>query len=165
MPHGQQHGHWNEPEEGPQGRLGRLAALVAATRIDIAGLRELVEKIVHRPGRSLGLHVAAVTGRSLRMKVPPIELVDVEKVKLSIAPKDEDGRDISAPTASWSSSDTSVITLEVAADTLSAEAISGAPGTATVSVTAGALSDQIDITVKVGAPASLNLSAGVPEHE
>jgi hypothetical protein len=126
----------------------------------------LLQKPNPGPKPELHLGVSRVVGRNIRMaQVAPIEIVDVEKVLLSIAPKDEDGRDMPNPNASWSSSDESVVSLQVASDTLSAEAISGAPGVATVSVTSGALTDTIEVTVKLGEPSSLNLSAGAPEHE
>jgi hypothetical protein len=131
---------------------------------EIVGLLKSTPVPGETPGLRLG--VSRVVGRNIVMAtVPPIEIVDVEKVVLSIAPKDADGRDVASPNAAWTSSDESVITLQVSADTLSAVAVSGAPGTSTVSVSSGSLSDQIDITVKVGAPSSLNLSAGAPEPE
>jgi hypothetical protein len=137
------------------------AALASEVQSNLTGVLATLEAA--RP-ESLGLHVTAIKG-DRNMNVAPIEIVDVEKVVLSVAPKDEDGRPVASPNATWASSDETVITLQVAEDTLSAVAVSGAPGVATVTVTAGDLSDTIDITVKTGAPASLNLSAGVPQHE
>lgn len=107
---------------------------------------------------------------------PPVELVDVEKVLLSISPKDADNRDVELPAASWSSSDTSVISLEPAQDDAGADqpnarwARSGAPGSATVTVVSTlasgeSLTESILLTVKVGEPSALNLSAGAPVPE
>lgn len=96
---------------------------------------------------------------------PAIEIVDAEKVLLSISPKDEDGRAVVDPEILWGSTDESVITLEVAEDKLSAWAVSGAPGVAVVTVAHGDLSERMQITVKTGEPGSLNLSAGAPVHE
>ena len=97
--------------------------------------------------------------------VPPLELVDVEKDLLSIAPKDEDGQPVVTGPFTWSVDAAAVLSLEPAADGLSCWAISGIPGVAVVSVTDGTLTDTIQITVKTGAPSSLNLSAGTPVHE
>jgi len=97
--------------------------------------------------------------------VPPIELVDVEKVLLSIAPKDEDGQPVVTGPFTWTVDAAAVLSLQVEADGLSAWAISGIPGIAVVSVSDGTLTDTIQVTVKTGAPSSLNLSAGTPVHE
>lgn len=114
----------------------------------------------------LGLTLTSVQGRRSQVAVvAPIEIVDVEKVLLSIAPKDEDGKAVVAGPFTWTTSDEAVVTLEVAEDGLSAFAVSGGLGVATVAVTAGGLTDTIDITVKAGEPLSLNLSAGTPVHE
>jgi len=96
---------------------------------------------------------------------PPIEIVDVEKVLLSISPKDEDGRAVVDPEISWSSDNELVVTLQVAEDKLSAWAVSGAPGAAIVKVSHGELVETMAITVCTGEPSALNLSAGVPVHE
>lgn len=99
------------------------------------------------------------------MLVPPLELVDVEKDLLSIAPKDEDGQPITGGTFTWTTDAADVLKLEPAADGLSCWVISGVPGVGIVTVTDGTLTDTIQITVKTGAASSLNLSAGVPVHE
>ena len=119
---------------------------------------------------TLGLAVSSVTGRRSTMSlVPPIEIVDVEKVLLSIAPKDADGQPVSTGPFTWTADNSAnpvpVITLEPQPDGLSAWAISGVAGVCTVTVTDGTLTDQITITVKVGKPSSLNLSAGAPVVE
>jgi hypothetical protein len=98
-------------------------------------------------------------------QVPPIELVDVEKVLLSVAPLDSDGKPVDDGSFTWSTSDDTIVSLEVQADTFSAYAISGNLGMATVTVTDGTLTDTIDITIKHGLPTSLNLSAGTPIPE
>jgi hypothetical protein len=122
----------------------------------------------HHRVAALNLGVRFVQGRRAHMppiERPSIEIVDVEQVLLSISPKDEDGRAVVDPEITWAINDESVITLKVAEDGLSALAISGAPGTAVVTVTHGDLSETMQITVKPGEPSSLNLSAGVPVHE
>jgi hypothetical protein len=115
---------------------------------------------------TLGLALSSVIGRRIAVSVvPPIELVDVEKVLLSIAPKDEDGQSVVTGPFSWTVDATAVLTLQPAADGLSCWAISGIPGVAIVSVSDGTLTDTIQVTVKTGASSSLNLSAGTPVHE
>lgn len=99
-------------------------------------------------------------------EVTPIQIVDVEKVLLSISPRDEDGQVALDGPYVWSTSDSTVISLLAGDDEVSQWAVSGAPGVATVTVrSASDLSDSIVITVVVGSPASLNLSAGTPIHE
>lgn len=116
-----------------------------------------------------------------RITRPPVTLVDVEKVLLSIAPKDEDGRPASVDSITWSVEDqavanpaddgSDVITIAPAQDDSGSElpnarwAISGVPGTATLVVKAGDLEEAVPLTVTVGAPNELNLSAGSPVHE
>lgn len=113
-----------------------------------------------------------------RTQVPAIELLDVEKVTLSIAPKDSDGQPVPGP-FNWSVTNEvpaagatgAVVVLQVADDGLSAVAVSGVPGTATVEVmydmpdTDDELVEAIDITIKTGLPNALNLSAGAPVPE
>ena len=97
----------------------------------------------------------------------PITIVDVEKVLLSIAPKDADNRvvPIGDETYTWTSSDESVITLAAGDSDFDKFAVSGAPGVATVTVTDGTLTDAIEITVALGKANSLGLSAGTPIPE
>jgi hypothetical protein len=133
-----------------------------------------VEAIARPPARAgLGLALSSVIGKdhlmSVRNVVPPVELVDVEKVLLSIAPKDADGQAVTDGPFTWTADNSAnpepVISLEPAADGLSCWAISGVPGVCTVHVTDGALEDMVTLTVKTVAVASLNLSAGTPVPE
>lgn len=110
---------------------------------------------------------------------PPIEFVDVEKVTLSVAPKDADGRLVRDKTVSWSVVDQAaddgsaddVLTLEVAEDTLSAVALSGTPGTCVIEVryddpaTDDDPVERMAIRIKTGEVSTLNLSAGAPVPE
>jgi hypothetical protein len=132
----------------------------------------------HRRRReSLDLRVICAWGKECYMGVidrPGIEFVDVEKVLLSIAPKDADGRTVKG-TYLWEVIEQvpvegevgDVLTLEVVEDGLSAWAISGAPGTAIVEVVdADAdLTERMPVTIKYGQPSELNLSAGAPVPE
>ena len=116
-----------------------------------------------------------------RITRPGVALVDVEKVLLSIAPKDEDGRAVPVDGITWEVQDNAVanpaddgaavVTLEPAQDENGNDlpgarwAVSGVPGSATVVVKAGELEEAVPLTVSVGAPNELNLSAGTPVHE
>jgi hypothetical protein len=91
-------------------------------------------------------------------------LTDTQQVTLAVEPEDSKGEP--APdTLTWSSSDTNVITLTVAPDTLSALAVAGAPGTAVVTVTDGTLSATDSIDVTSGPVASLVITEGTPEPQ
>ncbi len=61
----------------------------------------------------------------------------------------------------WSVPDSSVVTLDVAADGLSAFAVSVAPGTVSVSVAADGLTASVDLTVTLVAD-SLVITVGTP---
>lgn len=102
-------------------------------------------------------------------------LTDVQKVSLSISPVSAAGNPASidgVPT--WSTSDDTVLTLEVAEDGLSAVAFTtGKLGTAQVSVVADAdlgegvkeLTGVLDVEVKASEAVSLELNAGTPENK
>lgn len=102
-------------------------------------------------------------------------LTDVQKVSLSISPVSAAGNPASidgVPT--WSTSDDTVLTLEVAEDGLSAVALTtGKLGTAQVSVVADAdlgegvkeLTGVLDVEVKASEAVSLELNAGTPENK
>ena len=126
---------------------------------------------------SLGLNVRRMYGRRTEVKVidrPGIEFVDVEKVPLSIAPKDADGRVVAGAFA-WevieqvpaAGQEGDVLLLSVDESNLSAWAISGVPGTCVVTVTdvEADVMERMPVTIKFGEPAELNLSAGAPVPE
>lgn len=62
----------------------------------------------------------------------------------------------------WSVVDSSVLTLDVAADGLTAFAVSAAVGTTTVTVTHGALSASVELSVVEVAPDRLEIVVGTP---
>lgn len=100
-------------------------------------------------------------------------LKDIEKVALSVTPVTAAGNPAKVDGApAWSSSDESVVTVEAAADGLSAYAIStGKLGTAQVNVKADAdLGDGVkeivgtlDIEVQASEAVSLGVNAGAAE--
>jgi len=105
---------------------------------------------------------------------PAIEFVDVEKVLLSVAPKDEDGRLVVLDfNLEWSVEDqvpvppeTGDVVVLLEGDTAYERwAVSGVPGTCVVVVSNGNLVERMPVTIKYGEPSALNLSAGTPVHE
>ncbi len=152
-------------------QAGNFVVLWAQTNRAMRRIARALEAIARPSARaSLGLALSSVIGRIHPMSlVPPVELIDVEKVLLSINPLDADGRKVSDGPFTWTADNSAnpepVISLEPAADGLSCWAISGAPGLCSVTVTDGTLSDTVQLTVKTGAVASLNLSAGTPVPE
>ena len=113
---------------------------------------------------SLGLGSSSITGRRNTVSiVTPLKLVDVEKDLLSIAPQDAAGNPVTGGTYTWTVDDSTIGTLQPAADGLSCTFVTGKPGTCNVSVTDGVLTDTIQITVSLGVESSLNLSAGAPQ--
>lgn len=102
-------------------------------------------------------------------------LTDSQQVDLSVAFLDKANNPAPVDgTPTWSSSDETVVTLTVAADGLSATAVTtGTLGTAQVSVTADAdlgegttaISGVLDITVQAGAAVVANINAGTPTEK
>ena len=91
-------------------------------------------------------------------------ILDSEQVALSIQPVDAAGNPATVDgVPSWSSSDTSVLTLTPSADGLSAvAAATGKLGTSTISVTLGSISGTLQVDVHSGAAVSVTISAGTP---
>jgi hypothetical protein len=111
----------------------------------------------------------------IRKDIKEMILQDIQKVTLSITPVDAAGNPAKVDGAPvWESTDTTVVSLEVATDGLSAVATAVGPlGTAQVSVTADAdlgqgitpLIGTLDIEVVASAAVSLNVTAGTPESK
>jgi hypothetical protein len=94
-----------------------------------------------------------------------VQLTDTQQVVLSVEPEDSKGQ-ATSDTLTWSSSDTTVISLQPAADTLSCLCVAGVPGTGvTVTVTDGTLSASDNFDVVAGAAASLVITEGTPEAQ
>lgn len=99
-------------------------------------------------------------------------LTDEQKVQLSIQPVTAAGNPAKVDgTPSWSVSDTTILTLEVAADGLSAWAtVTGTLGASQVSVSADAdlgegirsITATLDVTVVAAEAVSLTINAGAP---
>ncbi len=141
----------------------------------------LIERIsAQRATGALRLSVTTVQGRRPRMEikpVPPLTLSDVEKVKLSLAPKLADGSPDPGP-FSWASSDSTiaqVVGLDANGDADPTNTSPTTPevwlltpaGPGVVTVTAISASENVDgnsieITITEGRHGDVNLSAGSP---
>ena len=97
-----------------------------------------------------------------------VQLSDTQQVLLSVEPLDSKGEPTS-DTLTWTSSDTTVISLVPSADTLSCECVAGVPSAAgsavTVTVGDGVLSASDSFIVVAGTAASLVISEGTPEDQ
>lgn len=118
---------------------------------------------------SLGLHVSQIHGKGRPMAtIPPIKMLDVEKVLLSVAPQKADGTPDDAVNVTWTSSDPAQVGIEPQ-DALGRSIYALTPldtGVATVTATgAGYEPDTVEISYAPGQPRKLNLSAGTPVPE
>ena len=94
-----------------------------------------------------------------------MQLTDTQQVTLTVEPEDSKGF-ATSDTLSWSSSDTTVVSLQPSADTLSCLCVAGNPGTGiVVTVTDGTLSASDNFDVVASAAASLVITEGTPEPQ
>lgn len=135
---------------------GVVHALLAIDH-NLTRIAEALEALPPAPGPSLGLNVT-VTRRKTMSVVNPLAVKDTEDVAFTTTPKDSAGNP-TAPSLTWTSSDPSVLSLTPSADSLSCKGVTLKIGVSTVTVTDGANTDSIDLTVSVGGTASLGLSA------
>ncbi len=130
--------------------------------------------------------LAFISGAQLRLTIDPftyeqgtvlrqptryvgdtVQLTDTQQVLLSVEPEDSKGFPTS-DTLTWTSSDTTVISLVPSTDTLSCECVAGGLGggsAVTVTVTDGVLSASDSITVVAGTATSLVITEGTPEEQ
>jgi len=92
---------------------------------------------------------------------PPF--LTTKKLPFSINPVDEQGNVVPG-SYSWSTSDSTIATVDPAPDTLSAFLIPVAPGAVTLTVSGGGLTDTADGTITASLVA-LNLTFGTPEDK
>lgn len=131
-------------------------------------------KALLKPGHDrapkLSLAITEVHGRRYKMAtLPPIKLLDVEKVLLSVSPQKSDGTVDDSVVVTWTSSDPAQVGLEVSTTDNGRSCFALTPldhGTATITASApGYASDTVDITYAPGTPGVLNLSAGNPQPD
>ncbi len=110
------------------------------------------------PGPGTPTKTTGVDGMSVTM-------TDAQQVTYTCLPEDSKGFQVS-DTLTWSSDDGgAVLTVTPAADGLSCVFAAVAPGTSTISVTDGTLSDSDLITVTPGGVATLVITPGTPVAE
>jgi hypothetical protein len=142
----------------------------------LAVLRVIVAASERR--KVLRLTIGAI--REQRIPDPPqgvpmmLTLTDTQQCSLSIAVTDKKGKAASVDGApQWSTSDVAVVTVEPAADGLSAVLKAQSPGTAQIAVVADAdlgdgitpLSGTLDVTVIAGAAVAVAIGTGTPEEQ
>ena len=94
-----------------------------------------------------------------------VQLTDTQQVTLAVEPEDSKG-DATSDTLTWSSADSTVVSLQPSADTLSALVVAGNPGLGVVvTVTDGTVSASESFDVVAGAAASLVITPGTPEAQ
>jgi len=124
----------------------------------------------------IGLHVNAVKGGHIPMNIDRggLNLVDTEKVLLSIAAKDQGGAANAVPADQyvWSSSDEAIISLEstdvdgTPLNPYTRMARTPNPGSAVVTVTGpNGDTETLTLIVAVSGPGEIGLSAGTPIPE
>lgn len=121
----------------------------------------------------LTLRVNSITYRQGTPPVPQptiflpggtVQLTDIQQVPLSVEPEDSKGQPTS-DTLTWTVDNPDVLSLQPSDDTLSALAVAGNPGTATVTVTDGALSATDAFVVTASATTQLVITEGAPEDQ
>lgn len=153
-------------QDAPEAIVGALENIAAAIRGDPQNTG------------ALGLSVRIVIGRGRRMKqAPDLNLSDVQRVQLAIAPKLADGSDDPGP-FSWSSSDSTVAQIVGVSPADGGPDLTqmpigpvvwvltpAGPGTATITVATispNVEAEAINLVITEGRMGALNLSAGTP---
>ena len=94
-----------------------------------------------------------------------VQLTDTQQVTLTVEPEDSKQQPTS-DTLTWTSADSTVVSLVPSADTLSCLCVAGNPGAGVVvTVTDGTLSASESFDVVAGAAAALVITAGTPEAQ
>lgn len=140
--------------------LGRIAKTFA----------EFVEIYRGRRSGMLGLHISSIHGRRIKMAaLPPLRMLDVEKVLLSVAPQKANGDPDTEVTVSWTSSAPEQVGVEPSTEDNGRSAWALTPlerGAATITVSApGYETDTLEIAYEPAVAGKLNLSAGTPVPE
>jgi len=144
----------------------KLTTLLLLERVHAIVLRierQLAKLHPHRPTLGLSLSVITKEGHAMPM-LPPFSLPNNVDLKAETAPADAAGNPLT-PALVWLSSDESVLKLEVAADTLSARGVTGAPGSTLVTVTdpVSGVSDGDQITVNAQGVATIGLKVSIQD--
>lgn len=116
----------------------------------------------------VGWAIGPIFAQNGAVTMAALVLKDNQLVKLAVEYVDAKGQAAAAPASPvWAASDDTVLTVKnVSSDGLSAEAWAvGKIGSAQVSVTAGALSAVLDVTVQAGQAVSESIVPGAPEDQ
>jgi hypothetical protein len=94
-----------------------------------------------------------------------VQLTDTQQVTLTVQPLDSKGFPTS-DTLTWSTADSTVVSLQPSADSLSCLVVAGNPGLGVVvTVTDGTISATDSFDVVAGGVATLQISEGTPEDQ
>jgi len=143
-------------------------------------IRELTLALKHTAPRVLGVHVREVQGKERTMALlPPIALLNVERVKIATAPLKADGTPDTTAVITWASSATDQVGIEPMPEHEENDA-EGVPflvpathmawattpldsGAAEISISSpGYETDVLPISYVPGVPRRLNVSVGTP---
>lgn len=127
-------------------RVGAFMALVSIAH-DVHRIADLLERSQSVPA-SLGLKISVVNREVLSMD-PITAFTATDALKCVAAPKDASGNPVAA-TLSWTVDHPQLVSLSVAADGLSASGTLNSPGTATISVTDGVITESQVVNVVAG---------------
>jgi len=138
------------------------AVLAAATAflgwLTGARLRVAVDPVTYTQGNPTRSQATLFLGGA-------VQLTDTQQVTLAVEPEDSKG-EATSDTLTWSTADTTVISLQPSADTLSCLCVAGVPGTGiVVTVTDGTISASESFDVVAGTAASLVITPGTPEEQ
>lgn len=103
--------------------------------------------------------------QATRFKGGVVQLTDTQQVTLTVEAEDSKGFPTS-DSLTWTSSDTTVVSLQPSADTMSCLCVAGNPGLGcVVTVTDGTISATDSVDVVPGGAATLVISEGTPEEQ
>lgn len=157
----------------------RVAALDAAIRVwehnhqrgndpvgaAVVGLADQFYLFLNRsdPAVSMTLEVGPTTTQG---DTSPMQIHDNEQFTLTVSEQDSKGQSVSDQ-LTWTSSDETVATVQVAADTMSATVVAGNPGSAVITVTDSAsnLSATEAVDVVAGTAATISMAEGTAEPQ
>jgi hypothetical protein len=112
----------------------------------------------------LDLVVGEITKQG-QQKETSVQIHDDEQFTLTVHAKDAKGFDTTDANLEWTSSDESVVTLQVADDKQSAVVVGGNPGSAVVTLSDGNLSVTEAVDVVPAGAATIALVEGAPEPQ
>ena len=157
--------------------LAEIQAQQAKDSATLQDVKTLVQQIQEElvPGPAVGFIFTADLEGQITVGVTQMNMTDSQQVGLSIQPVDKKGNPAAVDgVPEWASSNSEVVTVEAAADGLSAVAKAVGPlGTATVSVKADAdlgagvteIAGSLEITITAGGATSVTITAGTPSEQ